>query len=186
MDENQDNAVEKDENAAAHQEVETTDSNASENQGEDNLLLKYEELEKEKARIETERDNYRRGLLKAKGKISSEEDEGGSNEVDLETIVERKIEEKLLANKEYQIQKEKEEILKKALVENKELKLALKTKSKISSSPASSGGNQDHAKSEANFFSEAQLASLKEREQKTGVKIDLKKLEENMRRQMSK
>ncbi len=101
-------------------------------------------------------------------------------------MLDRKIAEKLSNTEQYRIQKEQEEITRKALKENKELKLALKTKSTTASSGAGQGGNQDHAKSDVSYFTEAQLAEIKAREQRTGIKIDLKKLEAEMRKISSK
>lgn len=157
---------------------------------EDDLQAKYNALEEENKKVVADRDNYRKGLLSLKAKKKAEGDPDGEgdddNKVDIDELVERKINEKLLSSEEYRIKKEKDDLIVKALKENKELKLALKTKDGTPSAGAGQGGNQDQKKSDVEFFSEAQKAEIKARELRTGVKIDLKKLEETMRRNMSK
>lgn len=83
------------------------------------------ELEAEKARLIAERDNYKTGMLKAKGKIPAEG-------TDLEETDEEKM--RRIAREEASNQKinaidaEKEALFQKTLKENKELKLAIANK----------------------------------------------------------
>ena len=82
------------------------------------------ELEAEKAKLATERDNYRIGMLKAKGKtpVVLDEDEGEDDKI-------RRISSETLADSRLaDIARELDSIIKKALIENKELKMALKNK----------------------------------------------------------
>lgn len=106
-------------------------------------------------KVEAERDNYRKGMLKAKGKISEPEDV----QDDLETVVRRVVQENLLSSKEAQIKNELEETLRKTARENRELKLALANRSQLKSSASISGdatvGVPD------NILSPAQIDELK-------------------------
>jgi len=183
-------AVEESENAATQEKaVKDEEARVAALEAENDLLAKYEALQKENEKIAADRDNYRKGLLslkKAKKNTDEEDQDDEEPNTDIEALIDRKVTEKLLNTEEYRIKKEQELITQKALKENKELKLALKTKSSVASGGAASGGNQDVAKSDKGYFSEAQLADIHERERKTGIKIDLKKLEENMRRVASK
>lgn len=121
------------------------------------LLKKDQELEK----IRRERENYKQGLLRAKGKLS--EEELYADEVSQEDKVRSIIREELLNTESSRIAQEREEILAKVLRENKELKLANKTKSQKSGSPVVAGTNQERPKSDTEFWSPEQLAAMKER-----------------------
>ncbi len=90
----------------------------------------------ELAKVRGERDNYKKGMLKAKGKLPEEDlDEELSSEDKMRQIVR----EEMLDTKEAQLSEEKDAIIKKALKENKEMKLALAT----GSSSNVSGSNQE-------------------------------------------
>lgn len=121
------------------------------------LALKDAEL----AKVKEERENYKKGLLKAKGKLPDSE-LPGEHEQDLEELVNRKVEEKLLDTREAQIQKEKAELLEKALKENRELRLAAANRAQI---PSGSQGSSSETTVEptGQFFSDAQIAELKKK-----------------------
>ena len=91
----------------------------------------------ENKRLETERDNYRRGILKAKGKLPEEEVD--ASEEDLDARIERKVSERLLETQWAANQKRLEEELKKQARENKELKKSLANRSQLSSTGQGSG-----------------------------------------------
>jgi hypothetical protein len=79
----------------------------------------------------------------------------------METIIERKVSEKLLSTREVQLQAEKDTALKALIKQNKELQLALKNRGQISS-PSGAGSNQDRPEGKVdNYFSNEQIASLK-------------------------
>jgi len=119
------------------------------------------EKEKEIAKISQERDNYRKGLLKAKGKLPEEDEVDTSTPEGMEALIDRKVQEKFLSTREAQLQSEKEDIIKKTLKRNKELELALKNRSSITST-SGQGSNQDKpGGKQDNFFSNEQIASLK-------------------------
>jgi hypothetical protein len=88
----------------------------------------------ENKKLAAERENYRKGMLKAKGKLT-EDDEPE----DLETIIDRKVNEKLLNSQWIESQRRLEETAKKLARENKELKLAAINKAPKTSQGAGSG-----------------------------------------------
>lgn len=143
--------------AASQEEVNNNASNASGVHSEDLLdvlAAKDEELKK----IQNERDNYKRGLLKHKGKLDDSDD---SDPEDLDTKVSRMVEDKLLASREVQILKEKDEAIKELARKNKELTTALQNRSQISSG-VSSGSSEDTAmKVPDNILSTDQIRNLK-------------------------
>lgn len=115
----------------------------------------------ELAEVRAERENYRRGMLKAKGKLPEEDEVDNSTPEGLEAIVDRKVQERFLNTKEAQIQIEKDNALKAVLKRNKELEIALKNRGQISSSSAQ-GSNQDKPDGKAdNYFSNEQIAALR-------------------------
>ena len=120
-------AVETSQSAAADTEVQKNASSASEMQ--EDLLAVLEAKDAELAKVREERENYKKGMLKAKGKIEEDDD----SEEDLDAKIERKLAEKLLSSKEAEILKEKDSLLKKALLRTKELETALKNRTQINS-----------------------------------------------------
>lgn len=121
------------------------------------LTAKEEELNK----VRIERDNYRKGMLKAKGKIPDDYSQD-DDKPDLDDLVAQKVQEALLATKEAQIEAEKQQLLAKMAKENSELKIALANRSQVGS--GGTGANQDGGMEVKNqFFSDAQIADLKKR-----------------------
>ncbi len=114
----------------------------------------YEKLLAENVKIASDRDNYRTGLLKAKGKIPND-DEG-----ELEERIAARVEEKFLSAKQAEIEAKKDEIVKNLARKNKELTLALKNNSKSSTGmTVGTEGQAVHTSS----LSPEQLANLKGR-----------------------
>lgn len=119
----------------------------------------------DKAQAEAERDNYKTGLLMAKGKI---EDDGTSDR---------------LANEATDISKIVAEQVKKAVEpfvkQNEEMKIALQNRSQIQSH---SGGSQENSLGEVKkeFWSAEQLADFKR------LKIDPNKVYENWQKKINK
>ena len=106
-------------------------------------------------KVEAERDNYRKGMLKAKGKISEPEDV----EEDLDAKLDRKLEERFAANKVLQAQAQLEETVRKQAKELKEAKLALANRSQLKSSASISGDATVDVPD--NILSPAQIDELK-------------------------
>lgn len=102
----------------------------------------YEEvissLLEEQKKLETERDNYRKGMLKAKGK-HTEDEKDGDEEESLEAKIDRRVEEKLAATKAAQTQQQLEETVKKMAKELKEFKLAAANRQTIKSASQVTG-----------------------------------------------
>ncbi len=93
------------------------------------------ELEAENAQLATERDNYKIGMLKAKGKAPTET-LAPEDETDEER--QRRITREEIANSQIaRNNAEREELLKKVLKENKELKLAQANKTPVASATGS-------------------------------------------------
>ncbi len=109
----------------------------------------------ELAKLAAERDNYKTGMLKAKGKLP--EDEIDNDDVD--TKIQKAVQEALYSESEKKLQAEKDAILQKALTENKELKVALQNKQGISTAP--DGPAADDQITGDSFFSPAQVRELK-------------------------
>jgi len=100
----------------------------------------FNALLEENNRIANDRDNYKKGLLAAKGKAPELDLES----TELDTLIEKKVQDTLLRTKEFQNNQAREELVKKVFAENKELKIALANKSGISSvAPGSSVSRPD-------------------------------------------
>ncbi len=130
-------------------------------QTEVDLAVALAEKDKELADLAKERDNYKRGLLKAKGKPISEEIDDADE--DLNSKVARLVSEQLLTTKEAQIQADKDAIIKKALKENSELKVALKNSKGMTPSGGSSSADEPIQDEISKIFSKEQLEDLKKR-----------------------
>jgi len=132
-------------------------------------------LEKE-AKTAQERDNYRLGLLTAKGKIP---EPAIPVDEDLETLVTKKVQETLLRTQEGSTQKAKEDLVKKVIQENKELKLALTNKTGISTVSAGSSVAPSPSSS-TSFWTKEQVETFKKRG------LDPEKVKENYLKYKSK
>ncbi len=114
------------------------------------------------SKISEERDNYRRGMLKAKGKLP-EEDDNSSNGEDIDAKIDRVVKERLLAESEARAQAEKDALVLSLAKRNKELTLALKNKGQASSS-SGIGSNQEQPEGKTdNLISNDQVNALKAR-----------------------
>ena len=113
------------------------------------------------AQIRTERENYRKGMLKAKGKLPDEDDTLSNEDEDLDAKIDRKVQERLLSTREAQIQSEKDALVSSLAKKNKELTLALKNRGQISTT-SGQGSNEDRQEVKTDkYFSKEQIASLK-------------------------
>lgn len=123
------------------------------------IAQKDAELEK----VSVERENYRRGMLKAKGKLPAEDHADDDRPEDWRDEARRIAREELLQTQESRIQAEKTEAYAAVLRRNKELTLALKNRGQISSTSAQ-GSNQEKPEGKADsYFSNAQIQDLKKR-----------------------
>lgn len=113
------------------------------------------------AQVRTEKDNYRKGLLKAKGKLPEDVDLDSSTPEGMDALIDRKVQEKFLSTKEAQLHAEKEATLKAVLKRNKELEVALKNRGQISTT-SGAGSNEDKAEVKTDkVLSADQINSLK-------------------------
>ena len=146
----------KTENAPVQQETVATQT-ATEVDYEAIIAAKDAEI----AKVAAEKENYKKGLLKAKGKLPEDDQSDTDSLEDMETIIDRKVTEKLLSTKEAQLQAERDNALKAVLKRNKELELALKNRGQITSA-SGSGSNQDKPEVRTdNYFSPEQISALK-------------------------
>lgn len=115
----------------------------------------------ELAEVRQERENYRKGMLKAKGKLPEEEALDTSTPEGMEALVDRKVQEKFLSTKEAQIIADKDNALKAVLKRNKELEVALKNRGQIGTT-SGVGSNQEKTEGKVDsYFSNEQIAALK-------------------------
>lgn len=134
-----------------------TTVNATEVDYETILAQKDAEL----AKVREEKDNYRKGLLKVKGKLPEEEELDSSTPEGMEALIDRKVTEKMLSTQEAKLQAEKDATIKALAKRTKELETALRNRGQISSTSAM-GSNEDRAEVKTDtYFSNDQVKSLK-------------------------
>ena len=120
------------------------------------LATKLSDTEVKLKKMTEDRDNYRRVALSKKGKSP---DDGGETE---DERIARIVKEQLYDTEIGKLSEEKDKIIEGALKENKELKVALKSRAQVGASTGQ-GANQDHPDVKTEFFTEAQKAELKKR-----------------------
>ncbi len=119
------------------------------------------EKDAEIAKIREEKENYRKGLLKAKGKIPEDYQPDTDEPEDQDSRTRRIVQETLLQTREAQLNVEKDQALKAILKRNKELETALKNRGQVTSSTGE-GSNQDKPEGKRdNTLSNDQLNALK-------------------------
>jgi hypothetical protein len=152
------NAVKENVETAASQQ-ETTVETSTQTQPEVDYEAELQKKDAEIAKVREEKENYRKGMLKAKGKLPEEDD--NSSEEDLDAKIDRKVQERLLATRESQVQAEKDALVMSLAKKNKELALALKNRGQISTS-SGQGSNQEKPEGRVdNTLSNDQINALK-------------------------
>jgi hypothetical protein len=147
-------AVETNGTAAPVAPVETNEQGAGTVQADD-LLAVIADMDAKLAKVESEKENYRKGMLLAKGKpVDDTEDES------IEAKVERLVNEKLLNTEAIKIQSEKDSLIKSVLLRNKELELAMKSRSGVSKTGITAGIDTTKP-STAPVFSQDQIDGFK-------------------------
>jgi hypothetical protein len=142
----------------------------------------YESVLQEKdskiSKLQSDLENYRKGMLKYKGMVREQEEPTSNFETfsqdEIDNRIEEKVKEVLLSSQIAQAVEEKNELIKKMARELSETKIALKNKP--TSTSTASGTNQDKPEVRVDYFTPEQLAELK----KKGV--DPNKVLENMRK----
>lgn len=129
-------------------------------------LSEYEALQERLAKVEQERENYRKGMLAAKGKKVEDDDieiYSDTPKIPEETIAEivrKELAAKELDSEHKKLLKQKEDLLQKVLRENEELRLATIAKTKATA-PISTGGSSVREETTASFWTPEQEAALK-------------------------
>lgn len=131
----------------------------------DEWEVKFKTLQAEKEKIEAEKENYRKGLLKAKGYLPNEYPDTGEVPADIEEVVKKVISETLLDEKSRSTSEQERKLTEQLIAENKrlnELNLSLSNRSQVSSVGSSSGGEKLEVKS-SGFWTKEQEAELKKK-----------------------
>ncbi len=118
------------------------------------------EKDAEIAKLSAERNNYKKGMLKAKGKLDKDGNPIEEPKEDIDEMVSRLVEEKMLDTQWITAQKEKDDIIKKALARNKELETAIKNRSQISTADAGTGSTTTFTVKDS-VLTDEKLAKLK-------------------------
>ncbi len=115
----------------------------------------------ELAKVREEKENYRKGMLKAKGKLPEDYQSDADDFEDADSHTRMIVRETMLSTKEAQLQVEKDQALKAVLKRNKELETALKNRNQITST-SGEGSNQDKPEGKKdNYFSNDQISYFK-------------------------
>ena len=107
---------------------------------------------------EKERDNYKTGLLKEKGKITEDDFINDENRETVDAVIDKKVKIALLDNQIIQDRQKEQELISKIVKENKELRVALKSKSQPTGASRGSGSEEEGKNKE--FFTEEQKAEI--------------------------
>ena len=119
------------------------------------------EKDAELAKVQQEKDNYKKGLLKAKGKLPEDYQTDTDEPESLENFIDRRVSEKLLDTKEAQLQAEKDMALKAVIKRNKELETALRNRGQITSQTGEGSNQEKPEGKQDNYFSNEQLQALR-------------------------
>lgn len=106
---------------------------------------KYQALQAEKEKIEAEKENYRKGLLKAKGYLPNDYADTSDTTPAIEEVVKKVIAESLIDEKSRTSKEEERKLVENLIQENKKLKeltVSLQNRSQINSSASSSSGSK--------------------------------------------
>lgn len=119
------------------------------------------EKDRQLAKVNEEKENYRKGMLKAKGKLPEDGQMDNDSPEELDYIIERKVAEKLLSTREAQIQAERDAAMKAVLKRNKELETALKNRSQVTSITGIGSNQEQPIGKSDDYFSNDQIKALR-------------------------
>lgn len=119
------------------------------------------EKDRQLAKVNEEKENYRKGMLKAKGKLPEDGQMDNDSPEELDSIIERKVAEKLLSTREAQIQAERDAAMKAVLRRNKELETALKNRSQVTSITGIGSNQEQPIGKSDDYFSNDQIKALR-------------------------
>lgn len=177
MEEKKDAVDQKDQKAATDQEVKKEEGSGASTEQKDDLAAQLAAKDLELKKLAEERDNYKTGLLKAKGKLPEDEPSGDDQQLSVDEKIQKAVHDALFSEKERKLMAEKDAILQQALKENKELKTALGNKQGMPTVP--DGGSADTKVTTPQYFSDEQIRDLKAR---GWDDAKIKKAAENMQR----
>lgn len=119
------------------------------------------EKDAELAKVRQEKDNYKKGLLKAKGKLPEDYQTDTDETETQEAMTRRIVQETMLSTREAQLQVEKDQTISALLKRNKEVETALKNRGQITST-SGDGSNQEKPEGKKdNYFSNDQISALR-------------------------
>jgi len=127
----------------------------------DDLVAQLAAKDNEIKRLAEEKENYRLGLLKAKGKIPDDQSGLDDQQLSVDSKIQKAVQDALYSEKEKKLMAEKEAILQQALKENREMKVALGNKQGITTT--GDGTSSDNKTTTPQFFSDEQIKDLKSR-----------------------
>ena len=104
-------------------------------------------------RLEKERSNYKTAALKDKGLLTEENFVNEENRETVKIVVDRAVNEAILNTQIVQARQKEQDLLAKILKENKELKVALKSKAQPTNASQGSGSGEE---SKVDFFTKEQ------------------------------
>jgi hypothetical protein len=162
-----DDGVEKDQSAPAGKE--------------EDLLKALEEKDAEIARLAKEKDNYKRGLLVAKGKLPEDDYQDGE---DVEVKMRRIVQEELINSQLAKTQAEKDNVIRKMAKQNEELRLAVKNRTQVNSAN-SVGFSNEEPEVKKEIWSKDQLEQFKSIGDAAGIKLDPSKVAENYKKYLN-
>lgn len=147
--------------------------------GSQDLAAVLAETNAELIKTREERENYKKGLLKAKGKLP---DDGasvgdGTSETQ-EEMLRRIVREEQSRSKEALLEAKKDALTETLLKQNRELRLTIQGKASAGSGVVGGGQDKNDTKPTTEFFSATQLEEIK----KKG--LDPEKVKENLLKQV--
>ena len=130
------------------------------------------DYEAELEKLRKERDNYKNGLLVAKGKKSLD-DFAENEKEDIQELIVKTVEERLNMKNTKAFEEREADLVKKILSENKELKIALRNRAQTTAVSASSKTDTtEPAKRDQLTREQNEYLAKMERELPPGVKLD--------------
>lgn len=160
--------------SAQQQDVEKKASGASAEDPEVRLNALLEENKK----LTSDRDNYRNALLAKKGKIEAEELDL-TDPTQLGAYISKTVEDRLLAERQSRSEGDIEAYARELARKNKELTIALSSRTTVSAAGTGAGSTNDTKDVEVGYFSPEQKEALKK---KGFTDEQIKKTEENSKK----
>lgn len=130
----------------------TEDIKTSENPTDTEVVLAAQTAEIE--RLEKERDGIKTARLKERGDLTEENFVNEENRETVKAVVDKAVKEALLSSQIVQARQKQEEYIAQLAKENKELKVALKSKAQPTN--ASQGSSSEAEESKVDFFTKEQ------------------------------